>query len=122
MQYNKLIAEHFDHMSHAGQINQSEVRLQQRQGHPERSCIVLYLLYDGKQWHARFEATGGVVLLAAGEYWARRFAAGQGCAVAVDVIMDALQIDDRWQSDVYLLSQATKQLDQQWSDNPHGKT
>ena len=122
MQFNKKVTAYFDEAAHGGLLPQAEQSLTSLQGHTDRTQVLLCLAYEAGIWQARFLATGGVVSIAACEYWARHVDIKSGhCSVKASVIMQALDIDPKWLSDVFLIEQASKALQQQWKEYADGR-
>ena len=122
MQYSPEITELFNNTNLAGAPDSdSSIILQEKFGQQNRSCVHLFLAYVNGKWQASYLVSGGVVLIATAEYWARSFNHQRICD-NTETIMKQLKIPAKWQSDVAIVTQAAKKIQQQWMEQGNGRT
>lgn len=79
-------------------------------GHSSRAAVKLFVSVGPEKIRAQFLATGGVVLIACCEYWARQVEASGTLSHDVDQWMSLLDVDPVWRCDVTLVVSAVSSL------------
>ena len=118
MSFSIKTTQYFDDPKNGGQPKQAEKLINQQAGHADRSCINLFFSLQDGLWQANYQATGGVALIAACEYWARKVNEDNAnCKISAKEIMEALDIDKKWLSDIILIEQASTGMQEQQLNN-----
>ena len=108
MTFSKPIDDYFRHVMHHGKCEMPCISL--LHGQPDRSQVHLSVKRSDEGYQARFLASGGVVLIACCEHWARMVEQTQVMELNVESCMRQLSIDSKWRADVVLLAQAAERL------------
>lgn len=115
MKFSKQIDEYFLHVVHQGVCDHPCESI--LHGNPGRSQVHLSIKQMDQGHQARFLASGGVVLIACCEYWARAVEETGVICLNVESCLDELLIDSTWRADVMLVAQATERLAHACTEN-----
>ena len=107
--FSSQIDDLFVNANHAGDVPQFFSQTASV-GDASRAAVRLFVSTTGNQIEARYLVTGGVVLIACCEYWARQTESGVVLSDDPSQWMYLLDIDPIWRCDVALVVSAVMSL------------